>query len=840
MSIFGAMTTAVAGLTAQARALGNLSDNIANSQTIGYKRVETTFQDLVTQSTADLHSPGGVRARPSYTNSAQGPIQQTENLTNMAISGNGFFMVSRGTDGQSDVSFDSVPYYTRAGDFSLDRYGYLRNSAGMFLNGWGLDATGDIERGALAPIRIQQLIDNPTPTQNITFSVNLPQTPPTTKPLPPQTVTIIDATGTERQLELNWRQQALGDWRLSIDAPGSTLPVTAGTLPGINDQSVGTPLQTLAGVTAVPQVSTATIGAVTPGTPYSLTVNGQTFNYTAQTFDTAATVANSLFSQINGQAPGTVSISGNTLTLKGDALGNAFTLSGLPAASVTTATTTPAVKGVQQEMFVPMTGTAGDIGDTYSLTFPGPPALSLAYATDGTEANIQSIAERFALLINSNAASPVTASVSGSGLKLVAKTASGTSVLPTATPVSITLNGVAAVPQVSTATIGAVTAGTPYSLTVGTQTFSYTALVGDTPEMVANELFDLVDGEVPGVTVSVDGDTLTLNGDALGNAFTLSGSASVTTAMTTQAVKGVQEEMFVPMTGTAGNIGDTYSLTFPGPAPQLSLAYTTDGTEADIQAIAQRFADLINGNAASPVTASVSGSGLKLVAKAASGTSLLPTATPASINGSLPPYVHLKFDGGLLSAMDTAKVGIGTATVPPNQNTGDPAYIEFQVDYGNGPQTVRLNFGQFGEGNNGLTQWAGVAIEPYTQTQDGFTRGAFRGVEVRESGDIVANYDNGRSRILARVPVIQVTNPDALQKVGNNAFAMTREAGSIRVDDAGANGAGGLLTSSIEGSNVDIAQEFTKMIVTQRAYSANTRVVTTSDEVLQETLGMKR
>ena len=223
MSVFGSMTTAVSGLAAQARALGNLSDNISNSQTIGYKRVETSFSELVTLSNQDVHSPGGVRAKPSYTNSLQGTITQTESTTNMALSGNGFFQVSRGTEETAGVDFQSTPYFTRAGDFSLDRFGYLKNNSGMYLNGWGIDAAGSVNRGTIEPIRIQQLIDTPTATQNINMSANLPLNP-TKANQDPQTVTIIDDTGVERQLQLNWRQQASGDWRLSVNAPGSTMP----------------------------------------------------------------------------------------------------------------------------------------------------------------------------------------------------------------------------------------------------------------------------------------------------------------------------------------------------------------------------------------------------------------------------------------------------------------------------------------------------------------------------------------------------------------------------------------------------------------------------------------
>src|SRR5919108_157008 len=88
MSILGAMFTAVSGVNAQSRSLGHISDNIANSQTTGYKRVETRFETLITVSNANLHAPGGVIASPFYANNVQGNITQTQNTTNLAITGN--------------------------------------------------------------------------------------------------------------------------------------------------------------------------------------------------------------------------------------------------------------------------------------------------------------------------------------------------------------------------------------------------------------------------------------------------------------------------------------------------------------------------------------------------------------------------------------------------------------------------------------------------------------------------------------------------------------------------------------------------------------------------------
>src|SRR4051812_19544360 len=118
MSLSGALATAVTGIDAQSRALGAISDNVANSQTAGYKRIESSFSTLLSVSNAREHQPGGVLSRPIHTNDVQGAVQQTSITTNLAISGDGFFPVNRanGTQTNGTPIFTNSTYFTRAGD----------------------------------------------------------------------------------------------------------------------------------------------------------------------------------------------------------------------------------------------------------------------------------------------------------------------------------------------------------------------------------------------------------------------------------------------------------------------------------------------------------------------------------------------------------------------------------------------------------------------------------------------------------------------------------------------------------------------------------------------------
>ncbi len=142
MGIFGALTTAVTGMRAQAYALENISGNIANSQTTGFKRIDTMFQDLIPSNDGMHQLSGNVSAMSRSTNTVQGDIQSASIPTFVAINGSGYFVIqkpSNFTDGRP--VFSGVDMYTRRGDFQLDQNGYLVNGAGYYLSGIPIDST---------------------------------------------------------------------------------------------------------------------------------------------------------------------------------------------------------------------------------------------------------------------------------------------------------------------------------------------------------------------------------------------------------------------------------------------------------------------------------------------------------------------------------------------------------------------------------------------------------------------------------------------------------------------------------------------------------------------------
>jgi flagellar hook protein FlgE len=139
MSIYSAMLAGVSGLSANSSALAAISDNIANVNTVGYKRNANNFSTLVTSISNSAYSAGGVHSVTHQYNSQQGLLQSSTSSTDLAISGNGFFVT---TEKPEDLTPTDARSFTRAGSFTVDKFGYLKNAANLYLQGWPADSDG--------------------------------------------------------------------------------------------------------------------------------------------------------------------------------------------------------------------------------------------------------------------------------------------------------------------------------------------------------------------------------------------------------------------------------------------------------------------------------------------------------------------------------------------------------------------------------------------------------------------------------------------------------------------------------------------------------------------------
>lgn len=179
MGIFGALTTAVTGMRAQSFALENISGNIANSQTTGFKREDTSFVDLIPDNSPTKQLAGNVIANSRSTNSVQGDIQNASVSTYMAINGQGFFVVEKpGSFADNLPVFDGIDLYTRRGDFSTDKNGYLVNGAGYYLMGIPVDATtGNLVGSVPQLLKFDSGFLPAQPTTQIQYQANLASYP---------------------------------------------------------------------------------------------------------------------------------------------------------------------------------------------------------------------------------------------------------------------------------------------------------------------------------------------------------------------------------------------------------------------------------------------------------------------------------------------------------------------------------------------------------------------------------------------------------------------------------------------------------------------------------------
>lgn len=181
MGIFAAMTTAISGLRAQSFALELISDNIANSQTIGFKRTESIFSDLVADSVPGKQRGGSVQGLSRATNTVQGDLKDSSVPTHAAINGDGYFIVEeKGGELDGNPIFLGIDRYTRRGDFELDRGGRLVNSAGYYLKGLKIDpVTNNPAGGTPEVMSVSNDFLPARATTTVSYKANLPSYPKT-------------------------------------------------------------------------------------------------------------------------------------------------------------------------------------------------------------------------------------------------------------------------------------------------------------------------------------------------------------------------------------------------------------------------------------------------------------------------------------------------------------------------------------------------------------------------------------------------------------------------------------------------------------------------------------
>ncbi len=367
MSINSALLAGVSGLTANASALAAISDNIANVNTTAYKRNQVNFADIVTaQSVKGKYSAGGVQGTTHQYVSQQGLIQASNSSTDLAISGDGFFVVTQKGAG---LTAGDAREFTRQGSFTVDADGFLKNNSGLYLQGWPVLTGGgfDVNPSDLTKmnsINVKNLGAAVTPTANIGVSANLDKSqiasvaaagavgPPAvaatysptsltasmaayaagvatgTKPDFTIEMSVVDSTGGARKVAMAFlKDPTANTWNAEVYAVPATDVTVAGTIP---------PGQLAQGKVAFKQDGTIdfTNSTLTGLTPATDPISGAPTGYTLKLNASAAAPTTPAWSNSLGLAAQSINLdltkvsqyastsTVNSLTMDGAGVGN--------------------------------------------------------------------------------------------------------------------------------------------------------------------------------------------------------------------------------------------------------------------------------------------------------------------------------------------------------------------------------------------------------------------------------------------------------------------------------------------------------------------------------------
>jgi flagellar hook protein FlgE len=839
MSLYGALFSGVSGLASQSSAMGAISDNITNVNTTGYKGAKVNFSTLVTkQVSLTTYSPGGVQSKPRAAIDSQGLLQATTNSTDLALSGNGMFVVN--TDPDPATSGNGMFAYTRAGSFKVDKEGYLQNVSGFYVQGWPLQPTNNNVLAKPTELTIDgntymkaykqtdgtfhyvnQNIINPQETKSlnlktiggtadqttqIKMGANLPSGDTIYNPASTSSsgyhqtsVLIYDSLGDTHNFNVNWTKTNSNQWDVETKS---------------NFYSVS-----------------STLTDVTSNSTAELKLYGGAAGNTSQGVTTLVTSA-SATAMGYFASTGVIAMPAATITASQLPIGSILNISGASGTASTNngdwyvksaVTTTPAVTDTVGAN-TSVTIVSGGVTKTWTGIFTAAAGtLNLgAQSTDYSAGDYIKISNAESTTLNT-------------GYYRIAA--------------------------------GGVGAGNPTILTltaadyVTTSTAPYPDQRGVTPPSGAASM-DIVDNSTPSLVYASQGRL----------DFTASSAADITSLNTKSfaiTIGGYSLNVYFDTTGTispaAGkeiviNLNNTNYTSGSDVATLVAQALRNprnwDKTTNFNAVAGDILADTLISVGSTMPLFRANGSTVEIVQQQGASTAKFNMLTMGTTvtqsqtrnwNSAIPSAdtVDGIFYLNQITATDPAMIFNGDGT-PKNINVAKMA-----VNWANGSQSMTLVPNGTGAdqrinwfvGNtsqaDGMTQLGGTYQLSYL-TQNGAKFGNFSGVSVGTDGVVTALFDNGVRRPVFQIPIATFTNPNGLESLTGNSWIETNTSGSYTLRTANNAGAGSVQSASLEASTVDIGAEFTTMIVTQRAYSAAAKIITTADQMLDELVQIKR
>ncbi|MBR0793454.1 flagellar hook-basal body complex protein [Bradyrhizobium manausense] len=768
MGIFDAMNTSVGGLQAQSYALQNISGNIANSSTTGYKGIGTSFEDLIPDaSVPSKQVAGGVTAHAQATITTQGTISSSTVATNMAITGDGFFSVQKASGVVDNVPvFDGVSYYTRRGDFQVNANGNLVNGAGYYLMGVAVDPkTGNPTGSVPTVLQFQNNFVPAQATTSIQYAANLPTQPNTVASSTAATGSLLASGG------LN-------------PSDYSANPLAIGTPPAPYTNA------TVSGAAATGNLRSA-YTSTTGTSSVALQDSASAAASTTTSLDPSATphLATSI---LNALANGTT---GTTLTITGVG-GTPHTITFDPNVTTVTTASGNTTIGVKS-------GSAAQVTDILNAiaTAAGIPASSVTMTASG---NIQ-------IASGTSADIQVTSGAAATALGLSTVTRGGNVLSTPAITGSTVLSGTATAGNAEVLSTGFQAGDVIYvDGTTSGQTLTFVASGASGPNQInitdnITTLLGKIDGLSGATGSSISNGVITLNtGTAKDLTLAVGGSSTASAAFAalgfTSSISKNRDGGGTAGTGTViGN--DIATFTKESISGGAVTAYNAAGTPVNLQL---RWAKT---DSASLGTGHTDSWNLFYQTD--------PNATGSTVGWVNTGQTFTFASDGSLTTPSGSGITIPNVSVS-GQSLGS---VAFNISSG------------------GLTQYASTsgAVTINTITQNGYAAGQLRSVSVNNNGIVVGTFSNGQNLDLAQVTLSHFNGTNYLKAMDGGAYAVTDQSGPAI---AGASGT--ISGSSLEGSNTDIADEFTKLIVTQQAYSANTKVITTANSMVQDLLNVLR
>lgn len=898
MSLFGALTSGVSGLTAQSSAMGAISDNITNVNTVGYKNTSVNFQTLVTaQTSSTFYSAGGVQSKPRQDTGVQGLLQSSTSQTDLAISGNGYFVVNEAN--QPTIADQYL--FTRAGSFYQDDQGYLRNTSGFYLQGWPTDASGNvvpanqdltvpnqnvISTDFLSTVNLSRVGGTATATSTISVGANLPSND-TAGTTHKTDVQFYDTLGNPNTLSFVYtRGSRPNEWNMETRLPQGVAVTNLQDSSGNNYASRGQ-LE----FTSLP-ADGATVKI--DGTSYEFDKFGSTTASATNNFNVAAT--NTITATQNGTFDNLAAGDAIKITGANTTANNLMATVVSVSSDGTTLTINPGTgvnltaDATDQAMTISTRDTGSSFVDassaTFTLTNPTGTTANIA-ATAGTFSGLMP-GDSFSIANTAGGGGPYTGTVlsvvgDGSSVTLAGTQFSAADL--TASPDStarltstsstdvkvVDVSSKTTTAQYVSALVAKVKASDSDYADIGSGSNKYTnnRITADTDTTGSASTIYFTEDGTGDITVDPSG-LLTSTGAAAANqtsSFTVSKvDSSYTDSSQFKFTANPVDGDIVTIHGityefdnnsSLNNSNNTSVTLGSGGTTAQNISTTLTNLETAIEATDPSFAQ-----GASTVRLRTANNTNEPSPSTYNDTLVLDNLASGSYNINFSNSSGNTFAGGATSvkspdgnttytpgtdyAVDkTQAITFDSDGLPSSFAVSQIEVLGFSSGAAdmNGDTTaaaakMTLDLGTVGEAN-GFTQF-GAEFTPVFIQQDGSQFGTFSGLTVDASGLMTALFDNGETRPVYKIPVATFVNVNGLSARTGNVWNQTQASGDATLREANNGPAGQVEQSSLESSTVDIGEEFTKMIVVQRAYSAATRIISTADQMLSELVRIKQ